>query len=42
MTRGTPQHHWTPAFQDSNEWDAGRMLAFDLVMFMLVSPGHLS
>ena len=28
MTRGTAQHHWTPAFQDSNEWDAGRMLAF--------------
>jgi hypothetical protein len=42
MTRGTPQHHWTPAFWDSKEWDAGRMLAFDLVMFMLVSPGNLS
>jgi hypothetical protein len=31
MTRGTPQHHWPPAFQDSNEWDAGRMLAFGLL-----------
>ena len=42
MTRGTAQHHWILAFQDSNAWDAGRVLAFGLVMFMLVSPGNLS
>ena len=42
MSRGTAQHHWILAFQDSNEWDAGRMLAFALVMFMLVSLGNLS